>query len=131
MFDYLPIGALIDNNILCVHGGLSPLISTMDQVFVFRSLWTQISALDRFQEIPHDGAMCDLLWSDPEERPGWEGWNESPRGAGCLFGKDQVLSVMTCREEMTNSLTLRIICDALSEPTNSRKRVINACSMTI
>lgn len=32
MFDYLPIGALIDNNILCVHGGLSPLISTMDQV---------------------------------------------------------------------------------------------------
>lgn len=82
LFDYLPIGALIDNNILCVHGGLSPLISTLDQ----------ISALDRFQEIPHDGAMCDLLWSDPEERPGWEGWNESPRGAGCLFGKDQVLS---------------------------------------
>ena len=37
--------------------------------------------------------MCDLLWSDPEERPGWEGWNESPRGAGCLFGMDQVLHV--------------------------------------
>lgn len=37
--------------------------------------------------------MCDLLWSDPEERPGWEGWNESPRGAGCLFGMDQVLQV--------------------------------------
>lgn len=38
--------------------------------------------------------MCDLLWSDPEDRPGWEGWNESPRGAGCLFGMDQVLSVV-------------------------------------
>lgn len=37
--------------------------------------------------------MCDLLWSDPEDRPGWEGWNESPRGAGCLFGMDQVLNV--------------------------------------
>ena len=43
--------------------------------------------------MPHEGAMCDLLWSDPEERPGWEGWNESPRGAGCLFGMDQVLKV--------------------------------------
>ena len=37
--------------------------------------------------------MCDLLWSDPEERPGFEVWNESPRGAGCLFGMDQVLHV--------------------------------------
>ena len=35
----------------------------------------QISSLDRFQEVPHDGAMCDLLWSDPEDRPGWEGWS--------------------------------------------------------
>ena len=56
----------------------------------------QIASLDRFQEVPHEGAMCDLLWSDPEERPGWEGWNESPRGAGCLFGMDQVLKVTLC-----------------------------------
>ncbi|OAO15829.1 serine/threonine-protein phosphatase PP-X [Blastocystis sp. ATCC 50177/Nand II] len=81
LFDYIPIGALIGNSILCLHGGLSPLISSL----------SQISSLNRFQEVPHEGAMCDLLWSDPEERPGWEGWNESPRGAGCLFGMDQVL----------------------------------------
>ena len=91
----------------------------------------QISALDRFQEIPHDGAMCDLLWSDPEERPGWEGWNESPRGAGCLFGKDQVLNVDHLHADLTASLTPRIICDASFEHTNSRKRAINGCSMTI
>lgn len=93
LFDYFPLGALIGNSILCLHGGLSPLISTMDQVFSYKDAHQQISALDRFQEVPHDGAMCDLLWSDPEERPGWEGWNESPRGAGCLFGMDQVLQV--------------------------------------
>ena len=45
----------------------------------------QIRTVDRKQEVPHDGAMCDLLWSDPEEI---EGWGLSPRGAGYLFGGD-------------------------------------------
>ena len=35
--------------------------------------------------MPHDGAMCDLLWSDPEDI---KGWGLSPRGAGYLFGGD-------------------------------------------
>ena len=39
-----------------MHGGLSPSIQTLDQ----------IRAIDRKQEVPHDGPMCDLLWSDPE-----------------------------------------------------------------
>ena len=43
--------------------------------------------IDRKQEVPHDGAMCDLMWSDPEEI---EGWGLSPRGAGYLFGGDVV-----------------------------------------
>lgn len=97
LFDYIPIGALIGNSILCLHGGLSPLISSLSQVLFFTSIHPKISSLNRFQEVPHEGAMCDLLWSDPEERPGWEGWNESPRGAGCLFGMDQVLKVMERR----------------------------------
>ena len=42
-------------------------------------------ALDRFQEVPHEGTMCDLLWSDPEDR---SGWGVSPRGAGFIFGQD-------------------------------------------
>jgi serine/threonine-protein phosphatase 4 catalytic subunit len=36
-------------------------------------------------QVPHDGPMCDLLWSDPDEI---DGWNISPRGAGFLFGGD-------------------------------------------
>ena len=63
-------GVVVHN---CVHGGLSPSINTLDQ----------IRTLDRKQEVPHDGAMCDLLWSDPEDI---EGWGLSPRGAGYLFG---------------------------------------------
>ena len=41
--------------------------------------------LDRVQEVPHEGPMCDLLWSDPDERVGW---GISPRGAGYTFGQD-------------------------------------------
>lgn len=63
--------------VLCVHGGLSPLIDTVDK----------IRLLDRKQEVPHEGAMCDLLWSDPDEI---DGWGLSPRGAGFLFGADIV-----------------------------------------
>ena len=61
--------------IFCLHGGLSPSIDTLDH----------IRALDRLQEVPHEGPMCDLLWSDPEEMTGW---GLSPRGAGYLFGGD-------------------------------------------
>ena len=63
--------------VFCVHGGLSPLIETVDK----------IRLIDRKQEVPHEGAMCDLLWSDPDDIPSW---GLSPRGAGFLFGADIV-----------------------------------------
>lgn len=44
-----------------------------------------IRALNRVREIPHEGPMCDLLWSDPDEI---QGWGQSPRGAGFTFGQD-------------------------------------------
>ena len=46
----------------------------------------QINQLDRVQEVPNEGAMCDLLWSDPEEER--VGFELSPRGAGYVFGDD-------------------------------------------
>ncbi|AMD22221.1 HGL119Wp [Eremothecium sinecaudum] len=77
VFDYLSLGAIINNAIFCVHGGLSPDITTVDE----------IRSIDRKQEVPHEGAMCDLLWSDPDEV---DTWSLSPRGAGFLFGKNEV-----------------------------------------
>lgn len=88
VFDYLALGALIDDKVFCVHGGLSPSITKLDE----------IRAIDRKQEVPHDGAMCDLLWSDPEEI---NGWGLSPRGAGYVFGGDMVEEF--CR---TNNISL-------------------------
>ena len=43
--------------------------------------------IDRFQEIPHEGPMCDYLWSDPEDIDEWE---QNPRGAGVIFGNKLV-----------------------------------------
>ena len=64
--------------IFCLHGGLSPSIDTLDH----------IRALDRLQEVPHEGPMCDLLWSDPDDRGGW---GISPRGAGYTFGQVSIV----------------------------------------
>lgn len=78
VFDFLVLAAVVDGEILCVHGGLSPEIRTVDQIRV----------VARAQEIPHEGAFCDLVWSDPEDV---DTWAVSPRGAGWLFG-DKVAS---------------------------------------
>lgn len=56
-FDCLPLACVLNNRFLCVHGGLSPEIRTVEE----------INAIHRFREPPSTGPMCDLLWSDPEE----------------------------------------------------------------
>jgi serine/threonine-protein phosphatase 6 catalytic subunit len=73
VFDFLPLGALVDNATLCIHGGLSPSIKTIDQ----------IRTIDRRMEIPTEGPFCDLMWSDPENI---EGFTINTRGAGWYFG---------------------------------------------
>lgn len=77
LFDYLTLSAVVDDRVFCVHGGLSPSVATLDQ----------LRTIDRKREVPHEGAMCDLLWSDPEDV---KGWGLSLRGAGYVFGGDVV-----------------------------------------
>ncbi|XP_061175270.1 serine/threonine-protein phosphatase 2B catalytic subunit 2-like isoform X2 [Saccostrea cucullata] len=65
-FDCLPLAALMNQQFLCVHGGLSPEIHNLDD----------IRKLDRFKEPPAFGPMCDILWSDPLEDFGSERTSE-------------------------------------------------------
>ncbi|AWP06622.1 putative serine/threonine-protein phosphatase 6 catalytic subunit [Scophthalmus maximus] len=92
VFDMLTVAALMDEQILCVHGGLSPDIKTLDQ----------IRTIERNQEIPHKGAFCDLVWSDPEDV---DTWAISPRGAGWLFGAKVT-------NEFVHINNLKLICRA-------------------
>ncbi|KAI9141219.1 serine/threonine-protein phosphatase PP-X isozyme 2 [Paraphysoderma sedebokerense] len=78
MFDFLTLSVVIENSIFCVHGGLSPSVHTLDQIRI----------IDRFREIPHDGPMADLVWSDPDAEK--EDFGISPRGAGYTFGSSVV-----------------------------------------
>jgi serine/threonine-protein phosphatase 2A catalytic subunit len=90
LFDFLPLTILVDEKVFCVHGGLSPSIDSLDHV----------RNLDRFHEVPHEGPICDLIWSDPDDRVGW---GISPRGAGYTFGED-----ITARWNLSNGLTLTV-----------------------
>lgn len=76
VFMCLPLTALVENSVFCLHGGLSPGIQKVDE----------IAQLKRFCDLPHEGPICDLLWSDPDESK--KGFNPSPRQAGFLFGLD-------------------------------------------
>jgi diadenosine tetraphosphatase ApaH/serine/threonine PP2A family protein phosphatase len=75
IFDMLPIAALVDQALYCVHGGLSPEVRAPEQVVL----------LERRCEIPNSGPISDICWSDPEDIAGW-GVNQ--RGAGYVFGSD-------------------------------------------
>lgn len=83
-FNCLPVAALIDDKILCMHGGLSPDLSNLDQ----------IRNLSRPTVIPDTGLLCDLLWSDPGGRD-MKGWGMNDRGVSYTFGADKVSEFLT------------------------------------
>ncbi|KAG8798824.1 3',5'-cyclic-nucleotide phosphodiesterase (PDEase) (3':5'-CNP), partial [Serendipita sp. 400] len=66
-FCSLPLAAIMNKQFLCIHGGLSPELHTLDD----------LRGIDRFKEPPTHGLMCDILWSDPIEDFGAEKTQES------------------------------------------------------
>jgi len=77
-FSCLPLGAIIEDKILCIHGGLSPDLKNLEQ----------IRRIVRPTEIPDTGLLCDLLWADPD--PEVQGWQVNDRGVSFTFGGDVV-----------------------------------------
>jgi len=78
VFNYMPVCALISDRILCMHGGLSPELKSLDD----------IRQLPRPVEVPDTGLLCDLLWSDPSTDV--TTWGENDRGVSFTFGVEIV-----------------------------------------
>ena len=78
LFDLFQLAAIIDNKIFCVHGGLSPKIKKIEE----------INQIDRKLEIPREGIIPDLIWSDPSEEI--MEYSPSSKGAGQFYGEKAV-----------------------------------------
>jgi serine/threonine-protein phosphatase PP1 catalytic subunit len=74
VFAYLPIAAIISERIFCVHGGLSPKLTSVDD----------IRKQTRPAPIEDQGLLCDLLWADPN--PDHDDFQDSERGTSYTFG---------------------------------------------
>ncbi|KAI1107991.1 serine/threonine-protein phosphatase 2B catalytic subunit [Nemania sp. NC0429] len=101
-FCSLPLAAVMNKQFLCIHGGLSPELHTLDD----------LRKIDRFREPPTQGLMCDILWADPLEDFGQEKSDEffmhnHVRGCSYFFSyhaacnfleKNNLLSIIRAHE---------------------------------
>lgn len=99
-FNWMPIAAIVAQRIFCTHGGLSPDLVDMNQIL----------EIERPTDVPDEGLLCDLLWSDPE--PGILGWGYNVRGVSYTFGHDII-------SKFLKSHDLDLVCRAHQVSTTS------------
>ena len=92
-FNWLPITAIVNSRILCMHGGLSPDLKELKN----------LKQIVRPTEVPDQGLLCDLLWSDPDADA--EDWAPNNRGISVLFNENLI-------EKAIDELDIDLICRA-------------------
>ena len=75
LFNCLPIAACIDDKIFLVHGGISPYLTSLED----------ITRIRRPTDVPEQGLLCDILWSDPISSS--KAWDVNERGVSCTFSE--------------------------------------------
>jgi len=83
VFNCLPVCAVIDDRVICMHGGLSQeMLGSSEEVMM------RIADIERPADIPDSGFLCDLLWSDPQHDI--HGFGANDRGVSVAFGANVV-----------------------------------------
>merc|ERR1711981_802437 len=103
-FCALPLAAVMNKQFLCIHGGLSPELHTLED----------IKAIDRFREPPTHGLMCDILWADPLEEFGQEKTQEffihnHVRGCSYFFSYPAACSFLEKKRRKNSSSTITFV----------------------
>lgn len=119
-FNTLPIASIVAGKIFCVHGGLSPSLTHMDD----------IRNIARPTDVPDYGLLNDLLWSDPADMEA--DWEANERGVSYCFGKKVIMEFLAkhdfdlvCRAHMVvedgyEFFTDRVLVTVFSAPNVSR-----------
>ncbi|KAG9128992.1 hypothetical protein Leryth_014772 [Lithospermum erythrorhizon] len=83
LFNWLPLAALIEKKIICMHGGIGRSINHVQQIeSIQRPITMEAGSI----------VLMDLLWSDPTENDSVEGLRPNARGPGLVtFGPDRVM----------------------------------------
>nr|XP_029116285.1 serine/threonine-protein phosphatase BSL3 isoform X1 [Elaeis guineensis] len=83
LFNWLPLAALIEKKIICMHGGIGRSINQVEQIEnLQRPITMEAGSV----------VLMDLLWSDPTENDSVEGLRPNARGPGLVtFGPDRVM----------------------------------------
>jgi diadenosine tetraphosphatase ApaH/serine/threonine PP2A family protein phosphatase len=90
VFEFLPIAALVENVILCIHGGIGDCINSLDDL---RGIPKPIQVAGEItpSTTRQERMILDALWSDPTDNDQVLGVHVSPRGKNtCRFGPDRV-----------------------------------------
>ena len=114
VFDLLPLAAVIDKQVFCVHGGLSPELTAIKC----------LDAIKRPVKVPETGLIADILWSDPTNS--CDKWQESPRGSTYLWGQAALQEFLKRNGLITLIRAHELVYDGVSSPMPGATTVFTA-----
>ena len=79
----LPLCAVLNKKIFCVHGGISPNLTKIEE----------INDINRIGRIPESGVLCDLMWSDPSSMID-DLWGSNSRGVSYTYSAEAIYTFL-------------------------------------